>query len=374
MTASAINRLKRSVSSLIIGLAVAYTPNALTEEKVLVKPAPLLGLDQFFAHHVIVAEKSTHNLYIFKNKDGVPELVKRYQMATGKKAGDKAFQGDHRTPEGVYYLTEFLTHQDLLNRHGKQGEIYGVGAFVLNYPNPIDHQKGKTGGGIWLHSTNDETRIEKGLDSRGCIVTANSDLIDIARYIELNRTPIIVVHELTYLSKDRWDEKRQKIVSAIENWAEAWRSENLNDYINSYHQEFVDPKKGSISAFRTYKKAVFAQPGQPDVQIKDLSLLQGGDYIMATFKQEYKSSTIEDVGRKTIYLKQDEFYNWKIVSENWSKQGIVSENPTEPTAQVASFEPSQRFFETTNPRLILGDRLLSGGRAINNTNSEESNN
>ncbi len=373
MTLSTINRFKRSVIHLSVGLTLVFSQNSWTEE-VEVSPAPLLGMDQFFAHHVIVAEKSTHNLYIFKNKDGSPELIKRYQMATGKKAGDKIFQGDHRTPEGVYYLTEFLTHQDLINRHGKQGEIYGVGAFVLNYPNPMDNKKGKTGGGIWLHSTNDETRIEKGLDSRGCIVTANSDLIDIARYIELNRTPIIVVHELTYLSKNRWEEKRQKVVSAIENWAEAWRTENYNNYIESYHKEFKDPNKGGLAAFRIYKKAVFDQPGQPEVRIKDLSLLQAGNYIMATFKQEYKSSTIEDVGRKTLYLKKDEFYNWKIVSENWSKHGILPVSPTEPTNQVASFEPSQRFFETTNPRAILGDRLLSGGRVINNANTEESNN
>ncbi len=49
----------------------------------------------------------------------------------------------------------------------------------MNYPNPIDQRLKKTGGGIWLHSTNDETRIEKGLDSRGCVVAANNDLKEI---------------------------------------------------------------------------------------------------------------------------------------------------------------------------------------------------
>ncbi len=338
-------------------------------------PAPLLTMDQFFAHHVIVAEKSTHKLYLFGYEKNEPKLLREYQMATGKKAGDKVFQGDHRTPEGVYYLTDFLTHQDLLSRHGKQGEIYGVGAFVLNYPNPIDTQLGKTGGGIWLHSTNDETRIEKGLDSRGCIVTANSDLIDIARYIELNRTPIIVVHELKYLDKERWENKKNTLLSTIENWVKAWATEDLESYIKSYHPEFHDPNKGGLQAFRTYKKAVFAQPGTPEVKISDLSILQGGEYVMATFKQEYKSQTIQDVGRKTLYLKQDEYYNWRIVSEKWSKHGIASEDADEEAAnQVASFTPSQRFFEKTNPKAILGDRLLSTIRGISNTESEESNN
>jgi len=323
-------------------------------------PAPLLLMDSFFSHHVIIAEKSTHKLYLYQSSANGPKMVKTFQMATGKKAGNKIFQGDHRTPEGVYYLTEFLTHQDLISRHGKQGEIYGVGAFVLNYPNPIDETAGKTGGGIWLHSTNDETRIEKGLDSRGCIVTANSDLIEISRYIELNRTPVVVVHELSFLQLDTWKTKSQKVKSTIEAWVQSWAQEDYESYIDSYHAEFSDPIKGGLNSFSIYKKAVFANPGKPEIEITDLSLLQGGPYIMATFKQEYKSNSIEDLGRKTLYLKQDEYYNWKIVSERWSKHGI----PSAPVPNQVAFEPSNRFFESSNPRKILGDRLL---RAVNST-------
>ena len=326
-----------------------------------VMPAPLLHLDDYFSHHVIVAEKSTHKLYVFKNKEGIPNLVKTYQIATGKKAGDKIFQGDHRTPEGVYYLTDFLTHQELLNRHGKQGEIYGVGAFVLNYPSPIDDQEGKTGGGIWLHSTNDETRIEKGLDSRGCIVAANSDLIDISQYIELHKTPIVVTHELLFLSNARWVMKRNKVKYALEGWINAWREEDINKYISHYHASFKDPNKGNVSQFKNYKRAVFAGPGKPEIEITDLSIIQSGDYIRATFKQKYSSNTITDMGRKTLYLKQDGYYNWKIVAEKWSKNGVTSETTLEQPQQpkMASFVPSLRFFETTNPKAILGDRLLS---------------
>lgn len=335
-------------------------------------PSHLLSMDSYFSHHVVVAEKSTHKLYLFQNDEGKPKLIKTYQMATGKKAGDKIFQGDHRTPEGVYYLTEFLTHQDLITRHGKQGEIYGVGAFVLNYPNPIDSRAGKTGGGIWLHSTNDETRIEKGLDSRGCIVTANSDLMDVSKYIELNRTPVIVVHEVTYLTATAWSAKREKIIKRINTWITSWESEKFDEYINSYHDDFSDPAKGSLSQFKSYKRAVFAQPGQPEVRLSDMSLLLAGDYVMATFKQSYKSNTIEDLGRKTLYLKQDDYYNWKIVAERWSKHGIaIKENDNDEGSNQVAFQPSNRFFETLNPKAILGDRL---NRQITNTTKEESNN
>ena len=150
------------------------------------RPSSLLLLDDYFSHHIIIAEKSTHTLHLYRNDKGTPVHLKSYKMATGKKPGDKIFQGDHRTPEGIYFITDFIPRQELLDRYGKEGEIYGVGAFVTNYPNPIDHLEKKTGSGIWLHSTNDETRIEKGLDSRGCVVTANQHLIDISSY---HRTP-----------------------------------------------------------------------------------------------------------------------------------------------------------------------------------------
>jgi murein L,D-transpeptidase YafK len=310
-------------------------------------PAPLLALDNTFSHHVIVAEKLTHQLHLFRNDTGIPKLVKTYQMVTGKKSGDKFFQGDHRTPEGIYFLTQFIPRQELLRRHGKEGEIYGVGAFVMSYPNPMDNIEGKTGSGIWLHSTNDETRIEKGLDSRGCVVTANSNLIDISQYIELNKTSIVVVQELHYLAKTTWEQNRKQIMDTVEAWRVAWAAEKIDDYISHYHDHFKDPSKGNLNAYKQYKKAVFSAPGSPEVQLANLSVMHSGKYAVVTFQQNYRSNTINDIGRKSLFLKRDEYYNWKIVSEIWSKAGIEERD------EHVAFVPSLRFFEDTNPEQVL---------------------
>lgn len=314
-------------------------------------PAPLMLLDDTFSHHVLVAEKSTHQLHLFKNESGKPKLVKTFQMATGKKAGDKIFQGDHRTPEGVYQLTEFLTHEDLIERHGKTGEIYGVGAFVMNYPNPVDRREGKTGGGIWIHSTNDETRIDKGLDSRGCVVTANADLIDVAKYIELNRTSIVVVHNLNFLKRDTWESEREKILGMVNKWVASWQSEDINGYLSSYSKNlFFDDNRGDYNEFSRYKKAVFQAPGTPEIELKNLSIMMANDYAVVSFIQDYKASNLADVGKKLLYLKKDDYYDWKIVSEVWTKQGI--DTLEEHETRVA-FQPSMRFFKTSNPDQIM---------------------
>ena len=300
-------------------------------------PDALLQLDGYFSHHVLVAVKSTHKLHLYKNDNGNPKLVKSYQMATGKKAGDKLFQGDHRTPEGIYYFIDFIPHQELIQRHGKAGEIYGVGAFVMDFPNPIDRQLKKTGGGIWLHSTNEETRIEKGLDSRGCLVIANKDLKDVSHYLELNRSSVVVVHDLSYLKKSAWKAKKQKIKTLIDSWLTSWKKEQFKQYIDHYHPtKFLDPNRGRYKSFYNYKNAVFKRPGAPSINISNLNIMVSKHYAVGTFRQHYKAQTINDTGHKKIYLKKDAYYNWKIVAEIWSKVGLG-------TNQVA-FKPSMRFF------------------------------
>lgn len=308
-------------------------------------PAPLLHLDSYFTHHILVAEKATHTLYLFRNNDSYPELVKSYHMATGERSGDKLFEGDYRTPEGTFFFTEFLPHQQLVDNFGDEGLIYGVGAFVMNYPNPVDRIRQKTGGGIWLHSTNDETRIDKGLDSRGCIVTANKHLVDISKHIELERTMIVVVENLNWLSQQAWLNKRNKLLETVEDWRVSWEEQNIPNYISFYHKDkFHDARHGGIEGFTRFKRAIFSRPGNPEVNITDLSLIVANNYAKVNFRQDYRAPNLTDIGRKTLYMVQDTYYDWKIVSENWTKRGIKNE---EEKSEQLAFKPSLRFFQSS---------------------------
>jgi murein L,D-transpeptidase YafK len=303
-----------------------------------VMPAPILMMDKFFAHHILVAEKSTHALHLFKAVDGKPELVRTYQIATGKKAGDKESEGDFKTPEGIYNFVDFLTNKQLIAQSGPQGLIYGAGAFVTDYPNVIDRNMKKTGSGIWLHSTNDETRIEKGLDSRGCVVTANNELIDVSKYLELNKTPIIIVQDLLYLNEKTYNTQKDELKKLVDNWVEAWRSKDIENYANFYHPTEFSDSKGKLPAYKAYKKAVFSNPGMPKIELAHISILKSKNYAVITFSQNYQSNTINDTGRKLLYLRQDDNYNWKIVSEVFTKNGLEN-------LDKVAFEPSLRFFK-----------------------------
>jgi murein L,D-transpeptidase YafK len=293
-------------------------------------------MDSKFSHHVILVEKATHKLHLYENLSGAPKLLKTFSTATGKFKGNKFVNGDHKTPEGIYTIYEFLSKEELFRRHGKYAEIYGSGAFPMDYPNLIDARAGKSGGGIWLHSTDDDNRISKGLDSRGCVVVQNADLREISQYIQLEHTPIIVVQDVFYLTKSTWERNRKDVSEAVQKWTRAWQDKDFDTYISAYDpKHFHDNSKGSYNAFKNYKKAVFSRSDKPQIKFEFISVLSTDQYAVVNLQQDYRSVVINDIGKKTLYLKKDENYDWKIVGELWSK--VESEN--------LAFSPSKRFFK-----------------------------
>lgn len=305
-------------------------------------PGNILQMDPFFNHHILIAEKATHQLFLFEfNPGDAPTLIKQFPMATGKVRGDKKNPGDFKTPEGIYRFTSFIPKNELLKKYGKEGEIYGAGAFVINYPNPHDRLMSKTGSGIWLHSTNDETRIEKGRDSRGCVVVANEHLKEISTFIELQKTSIIVVEKIEYLRKDMWIKDRTELNDFLNTWLRSWQEENIDVYLSHYSKEnFHTHTQKSYSNYKRYKSAVFSSPGRPDIVLKNISIFKNNDHARIVFSQHYKSNKINDIGRKTLYLVKNINYEWEIISEEWNK---IMDDETSIINPIA-FKPSMRFF------------------------------
>lgn len=310
-------------------------------------PSTIYQLDKRFAHHVIVVEKSTHSLFLYKHNEDSPELIKKYKILTGKFIGNKMSQGDKKTPEGIYFFQRFHASEELINKYGEYGKIYGAGAFTTNYPNEIDRRKGKTGGGIWLHSTDDDKRVSLGLDSKGCVVAIDQDLKDISQYIDLSNTPIVIVQDLHFQTKENWNKNKEEIKQTISTWMESWKSKDFKGYIESYSKkEFIHPRKGRYHAFKNYKKRVFSRNDNPTIDFKDVSILHNGEYVVVTMVQDYNSPVIKDIGKKTLYLKKNASYEWKIVSEEWSK---LSEE------RNIAFTPKMRFFGTQIEKELAND-------------------
>jgi len=89
--------------------------------------------------YAFLIELSKSRLYLVKNNNGVPEIIADFYVSIGKAGFNKRASGDNKTPVGVYKITSHLIDEDL-------PELYGDGAYPINYPNIWDKRKKKN----WL--------------------------------------------------------------------------------------------------------------------------------------------------------------------------------------------------------------------------------
>lgn len=106
--------------------------------------------------HLVAVDKNRQTFLFFEKKSPL-KLKYTFPCVTGQLAGDKQALNDLRTPEGIYFVEYKIAS-------GLDFKEYGGIAYTLNYPNPVDRLRGKTGHGIWIHS--------KGfglVPTRGCV-------------------------------------------------------------------------------------------------------------------------------------------------------------------------------------------------------------
>ncbi|MDP3026066.1 MAG: L,D-transpeptidase [Nanoarchaeota archaeon] len=129
----------------------------------------------------LVIDKSKYKLYLIEyNCIDHPcdwDYINQYDIAIGRKDGDKKKEGDNKTPEGIYKIIKIETK-------------FGGPAFRINYPNKEDNLEGKTGNGILIHMTN-ENKIGKKV-THGCIGLAKNDIYNLKKYIDVG-TKVIVM-------------------------------------------------------------------------------------------------------------------------------------------------------------------------------------
>lgn len=272
------------------------------------KETPPVIIENPDDHYVFLVEKMSQYLLVFKGK----KLEKMYPVTTGKNLGDKLTEGDGRTPEGIYYFTRFIPPQEL-------SEMYGGLAVALNYPNPYDRLVGKTGGGIWLHGSNEQNRNYLPFSTRGCIVADNKALREeIFPKINLNNTLIGIYKVIP--NKLKLDD----IKGYIFEWKKAWENKDFDKYISFYSKSFRW-EGGGLREWINYKRRTILTKKYIKVDISQLTILAYRDelkeeptYYVVEFLQEYKSDTYSDKGIKRMYVIKEDG-KLKILSEEFKK-------------------------------------------------------
>jgi hypothetical protein len=204
--------------------------------------------------HVVVVDLLRHRLYLWRNEGGDLTLVADFYASIGRAGIGKRQEGDLRTPVGVYHVTDFKPDETL-------PELYGDGAFPVNYPNGLDRVRGRTGYGIWVHGVPRDTYSRPPRASEGCVVIANSDLRMLRRHLRPGLTPVVFTDELRWLTADQAEVRRRELAARLEERAAG-----------------VDPADVSI----------FRYPGETETVMVDfLRRPPGDDPRAVTRKQEF---------------------------------------------------------------------------------------
>jgi murein L,D-transpeptidase YafK len=256
------------------------------------------GPDALFA-----VDKSKQVLLYFRknNVSQQLDLVKKIPCATGKVNGDKFREGDMKTPEGIYFI-------QAKKEQGLNFGLYGDLAFVLNFPNPVDQAKGKTGHGIWLHGRGKPIRPH---ETRGCVALNNHDIKTFQSEVQIKTTPVVISHSIS-LDNDASAKENisETLIQATTKWARAWDDKSAT-FLSFYDPEFF-PKR-----FFEHKQGLFKRYAWIDVLIDEIKCIEGQEYCVTYFNQLYKAPGFTSEGIKRLYWKLSDSGEWKIIGSEW---------------------------------------------------------
>lgn len=256
---------------------------------------------------VIAVDKSLQRLHIFERQSPL-KLRNSFDCTTGQVVGDKKSEGDKRTPEGIYFIEHKQTR-------GLDYEMYGGIAYILNYPNPVDRLRQKSGSGIWIHSKGREIAPR---ETRGCIALNLNDIDRLDRDFAPG-TPVAVANAVaTDAAFTKQDiEIARKLHEKVRLWAKAWsaRSADMFDYYDA--DAYSLAQDAPFHAFRNQKEHLFSILPWIHTTISDIRVLQGPGYWVTWFNQYYRAPNHTSEGIRRLYWQPDANNELRIVGMEW---------------------------------------------------------
>lgn len=273
---------------------------------------------------IIVANKALHTLFVLqKNHKKNWKTIRAYFMAIGAQQGQKVTAGDKRTPEGLYVITERKERYHL-------SSIYGPLAYVLDYPNAADLAAGRTGTGIWIHGTENDTVP---FETKGCLEMNNAELSELSTLLRSGKgTPVLIINDsnlkdpLKIIDTVQISLKRQEYFKSLKvvdtvfvrfmtDWQDAWESRDIDRYGNYYFQARFNAQGMSWDGWKEKKIKTFQLYDTINVTYSKLAVSDTTDSsAVLRFSQVYETEKVRFQNNKQLNLEKEQGM-WKITRE-----------------------------------------------------------
>jgi tetratricopeptide (TPR) repeat protein len=107
---------------------------------------------------------------------------------------------------------------------------------------------------------------------------------------------------------------QQAIDAAVNKWAKAWSSKNIDQYLASYGASFKPAKGLSRQAWEQQRRDRIAKPSKISVELSNIKIESDETSAKVKFKQSYRADSKPITTAKTLLMKRDGD-NWYIVEE-----------------------------------------------------------
>ncbi len=287
-------------------LCLFYVAAALAEARAENWQATLwnVGLPQ----HLVAVDKQRKTFFLYEKKN---PLQARYAFpcTTGQLDGDKQSLNDLRTPEGIYFVEYKIAK-------GLDFKEYGGVAYTLNYPNPVDRLRGKTGHGIWIHS--------KGyglVPTRGCVAIGLKEIDTVGPSLTPG-TAVVLAEQMDQAKLPRRDTgTARELRRLMQSWSNAWsaRSSKMFDF---YDQAAYSVATENFAAFRANKERLFKILSYVKLFNRDIHVLEGPGYWVTWSEQFYTASNLCTEGVRRLYWQRGKDNRFRIVGMEWTPRDL----------------------------------------------------
>ncbi len=259
--------------------------------------------------HLVAVDKNRQTFLFFEKKSPL-KLKYAFPCVTGQLAGDKQTLNDLRTPEGIYFVEYKIAS-------GLDFKEYGGIAYTLNYPNPVDRLRGKTGHGIWIHS--------KGfglVPTRGCVAIGLKEIEAVGPQL-LPGTAVVLAEKVDESKVPRPDNgTARELRRLMQQWSNAWaaRSRRMFEYYDAEAYSRAMPE--TFAAFRGNKERLFKMLTFIKIYNREIHVLEGPGYWVTWSEQFYTASNLSTEGVRRLYWQRGKDKKFRIVGMEWTPRDV----------------------------------------------------
>jgi len=152
--------------------------------------------------------------------------------------------------------------------------------------------------------------------SDGCVALANADVAELANWVQVGVTPVIIADQIEWTTPEAAREEREAFMRQLEEWRRDWESLDARRYLSHYARSFHSAGM-DVAAWSAYKRRVNARKRWVKIALDEMSVFRSPGPVplmVVAFDQDYRSSNLSQRTRKRQYWTLEDG-RWRIVHE-----------------------------------------------------------